>query len=70
MTYDIVVLGVAFASMWVCFLPAVDRKNIFHVEYNTAAVKAKANVFSKTVIHDPGIPKYCTKNVDPENAST
>lgn len=64
------VSGVAFATMWVCLLPAVDRKKNVHVEFDATAVIVKTNVFSKSVIHDPGIPRYSTKNVNPEDVST
>jgi len=56
-------LGVTFATVWACFLPAVSHSLYFHVD------DEKTDVFSKAVIHNPNTPKYSTEKVEPQNVS-
>lgn len=50
-----------FATLWSCFLPSVKQSKHIYAESGSLA---KTEDFSKSIIHDPNIPKYSTENVE------
>lgn len=56
-----------FATVWACFLPSVKHGNYIYVE--DTGITNNTNIFSKSVIHDPIVPKYSAENLHLKNVS-
>lgn len=50
-----------FATLWSCLLPSVKQSKHIYAESGTLA---KTEDFSKSIIHNPSIPKYSAENVE------